>query len=331
VDKTATFVARNGPEFEEKIRGNEITNTKFNFLNPNDPYHAYYQHKVKEIAEGKDTSDSAKNLSGPQASLNNAIQANMQNLNLSAKTADTQSKLIEQIIIPKEPPADFEFVTDAPSIMPMDIDVIKLTAQFVARNGSSFRTNLMNKESRNPLFDFLKPQHSHFQFFTRLVEQYSKILLPPKDLVSKLKKDLDNPFSVINEVYYRVEWQKIQLREKAKVDEMIEKERVAYAQIDWHDFVVVETVDYQANEQGNFPPPTTPADVGARTIALERIESNNPDGSKIDYNSRLLMSRIIDDESRIEISSLSAAQNIESKLDIFFYYLYLINRNIKNL
>jgi hypothetical protein len=27
----------------------------------------------------------------------------------------------------------------------------------------------------------------------------------------------------------------------------------AYSQIDWHDFVVVETVDYQPQEQGNFP------------------------------------------------------------------------------
>ena len=27
---------------------------------------------------------------------------------------------------------------------------------------------------------------------------------------------------------------------------------VAYTQIDWHDFVVVETVDFQPNEQGNY-------------------------------------------------------------------------------
>lgn len=307
VDKTATFVARNGPEFEEKIRGNEINNTKFNFLNANDPYHAYYQHKVKEIAEGKDTSDSPATTM-PQSSLTSAIQSNMQNMNLSAQAQESQSRIIEQIIIPKEPPAEFEFIIDAPSILPLDIDVIKLTAQFVARNGGPFRTNLMNKESRNPLFDFLKPQHSHFSFFTKLVEQYTKILIPPKELITKLKKELDNPFAVLNDVQYRVEWQKIQQREKAKIDELIEKERVAYAQIDWHDFVVVETVDYQPNEQGNFPPPTTPADVGARTIALERIESNAPDGSKIDYNSKLLMNRIIDDESRVEISSLSAEQ-----------------------
>lgn len=53
MDKTASFVARNGPEFEARIRQNELGNPKFNFLNSGDPYHAYYQHKVKEIREGK--------------------------------------------------------------------------------------------------------------------------------------------------------------------------------------------------------------------------------------------------------------------------------------
>ena len=33
VDKTASFVARNGPEFELRIKQNEINNPKFNFLN----------------------------------------------------------------------------------------------------------------------------------------------------------------------------------------------------------------------------------------------------------------------------------------------------------
>ena len=53
VDKTASFVARNGPEFEHRIRQNEVKNPKFNFLNLTDAYHAYYQHKVKEFKEGK--------------------------------------------------------------------------------------------------------------------------------------------------------------------------------------------------------------------------------------------------------------------------------------
>lgn len=48
---------------------------------------------------------------------------------------------------------------------------------------------------------------------------------------------------------------------------------VAYAQIDWHDFVVVETVDFQYGEIGNFPPPTTPDQVGVRTLMQERVDN----------------------------------------------------------
>ena len=55
VDKTASFVARNGPSFESKVKDAEANNAKFNFLNPHDPYHAYYLHKVKEFMEGKAT------------------------------------------------------------------------------------------------------------------------------------------------------------------------------------------------------------------------------------------------------------------------------------
>ena len=51
---------------------------------------------------------------------------------------------------------------------------------------------------------------------------------------------------------------------------------MAYAQIDWHDFVVVETVDYQPTETGNLPPPTTPDEVGARMLLQQRYEEGEP-------------------------------------------------------
>lgn len=51
VDKTASFVARNGPEFESRIRQNELGNPKFNFLTQGDPYHKYYLLKVKDLRE----------------------------------------------------------------------------------------------------------------------------------------------------------------------------------------------------------------------------------------------------------------------------------------
>lgn len=259
VDKTASFVARNGPEFEARIRQNEINNQKFNFLNPGDPYHAYYQHKVKEFKEGKGAPE--------------PVPATPLKPTPAAPAPKPEAvKAPEQAVVPKEPPPEYEFWADPPSISAFDLDVVKLTAQFVARNGRQFLTNLMNREQRNYQFDFLRPQHSLFNYFTKLLEQYTKILIPHKSLMAKLKNEAESPKSILEQVRYRVEWTKHQEEQKRREEEEAERERVQYAQIDWHDFVVVETVDYQPNEQGLFPPPTTPDEVGKRVLAQERGE-----------------------------------------------------------
>ncbi|XP_078679823.1 splicing factor 3A subunit 1-like [Branchiostoma floridae x Branchiostoma belcheri] len=260
VDKTASFVARNGPEFESRIRQNEINNPKFNFLNPNDPYHAYYQHKVTDIKEGK---------------VQESMIPKVTNLSQLQTPKVSQPQVVQETIVPKEPPAEFEFVADPPSISAYDLDIVKLTAQFVARNGRQFLTNLMNKEQRNYQFDFLRPQHSLFNYFTKLVEQYTKVLIPPKNLMSKLKKEGDNPREIMNQVKYRVEWEKFQERERKREEDERERERVAFLQIDWHDFVVVETVDFQPHEIANLPPPTTPDQLGARILIQERMEKGH--------------------------------------------------------
>lgn len=261
VDKTASFVARNGPEFESRIRQNELGNPKFNFLNFGDPYHAYYQHKVKEFKEGK----------GQEPTFNSSALAKSVNVTAHQKQQEIL-KQVEQPFIPKDPPTEFEFIADPPSISALDLDIVKLTAQFVARNGRQFLTNLMNREQRNFQFDFLRPQHSLFQYFTKLLEQYTKVLIPPKDLLPKLRDEAMNMDKILDQVKYRSEWLKYQEAQRRKEEEELERERVAYAQIDWHDFVVVETVDYQQFEVGNFPAPTTPDEVGARVLMQERIE-----------------------------------------------------------
>uniref|UniRef100_A0A7M5XIH6 SURP motif domain-containing protein n=1 Tax=Clytia hemisphaerica TaxID=252671 RepID=A0A7M5XIH6_9CNID len=258
VDRTANFVARNGPEFEERIRGNEADNPKFNFLNPNDPYHAYYAHKLKEYRETDIADLPSLNEKEPQ------------------KAPQTQTKKqapqVIETIIPKDPPPAYEFTADPPTISALDLDIVKLTAQFVAKNGKGFLTNLMTREQRNYQFDFLRPQHSLFQYFTRLVEQYTKVLLPPGDITQKLQKDLSDQWKVLDTVKYRVEWQQYQDREKRKVEDEKERERIAFASIDWHDFVVVETVNFNEEETANLPPPVKKDQLGARMLQEERIE-----------------------------------------------------------
>ena len=259
VDKTASFVARNGPEFETRIRQNEINNPKFNFLTLNDPYHAYYRHKVKEFQEGRGQEPSA------------VLKSGFGFLPQKPAFAE-QLKSAVEIQAPLEPPPEFEFIADPPSISAFDLDMVKLTAQFVARNGRQFLTSLMKLEARNYQFDFLRPQHSLFNYFTKLVEQYTKILIPPKDLLGKLRNEAESHHAILDQVKYRMEWAQHQERERKREEEEKEKERVSYAQIDWHDFVVVETVEYLPSEVGNLPPPTTPDEVGARMLQQQRFD-----------------------------------------------------------
>ncbi|XP_040583931.1 splicing factor 3A subunit 1 [Lepeophtheirus salmonis] len=278
VDKTASFVARNGPEFEQKIKQNEINNPKFNFLNSGDPYNAYYQYKVNDIRSSEEEakkSTTTENQTSAPTTVKSAPPAP------DAAVKQRQQDILNQAIkskevveyVPKEAPNEYEFIADPPSISAFDLDVVKLTAQFVARNGRQFLTNLMNREQRNYQFDFLRPQHSLFQYFTKLLEQYTKVLIPPKDLIRKLREEACSEKKVREQIRDRVAWIRHVEAKKRREEEEAERERVSYAQVDWHNFVVVETVDYQSWESGNFPPPTNITEVGARVLMQRRVES----------------------------------------------------------
>lgn len=55
IDRTALYVARsaNPPQFEERVREGQRNDPKFSFLNPADPYHAYYRHRMDKVASGE--------------------------------------------------------------------------------------------------------------------------------------------------------------------------------------------------------------------------------------------------------------------------------------
>jgi len=198
-----------GPEFEGRIRLNEAGNTKFNFLNPHDPYHAYYRHKIVEIQEG----------------VAQEAAATQQQTGLKAPPKPPPIVMVIEPEVPKEPPPEWEFLAEPPSISAVELGIVKLTAQSVARNGAQFLDKLMMREQRNYQFDFLRKQHPLFAYFTKLVEQYSKVLLPPRNMMHKLKSELENPFEILDQVQKRVEWEQYQARQKRKAEEEQEKQR----------------------------------------------------------------------------------------------------------
>ena len=252
VDKTAQFVARNGPDFEKRILGSEKNNQKFNFLLPTDPYHGYYQSKIAAFKEEAAGGDAAT----VQAKAEEAAQAAAEKSGIAvvAGTGSARAKVLQA-------PAKAEYSVDVPpGITSLDLDVIKLTAQFVARNGKTFLTGLTSREHSNPQFNFLKPTHSMFGFFTSLADAYSKVLMPPKGLSEQLKKDEDKS-ALLERALQRLEWDRTQEAAKKQEDDELEREREAMAMIDWHDFVVVETIDFFDEEDEELPMPLTLRDV----------------------------------------------------------------------
>lgn len=252
VDKTAQFVARNGPDFEKRILGSEKNNQKFNFLLPTDPYNAYYQSKIAAFKEEAAGGDAA----AVQAKAEEAAKAAAEKSGIAvvAGTGSARAKVLQA-------PAKAEYSVDVPpGITSLDLDVIKLTAQFVARNGKTFLTGLTSREHSNPQFNFLKPTHSMFGFFTSLADAYSKVLMPPKGLSEQLKKDEDKS-ALLERALQRLEWDRTQEAAKKQEDDELEREREAMAAIDWHDFVVVETIDFFDEEDEELPMPLTLRDV----------------------------------------------------------------------
>ena len=202
------------------------------------------------------------------------------------KSTKQRESLAEPPLVIRDPPPAFLFSADPPTLSALDLDVVKLTAQFVAVHGHAFLSNLMSNERKNPLFDFTRPQHGLFSYFTHLTRQYADILVPADDnIATELRNEVQRDKNILDKMRYRLEWTKNQEAEKRREEEEAERERVQYAQIDWHDFVIVETVDYQPNEQGQFPPPTTPEQVGSRILQQQRTEEQGAETIEMEVDS----------------------------------------------
>ena len=257
VEKTAGYVVRNGLVFEDRIREKEKHNPKFSFLSANDAYSAFYQWRLNEVREGRGTAVSA------------------------GRAGEGAQAVVEEK--PKGPasPPEFHFSARMPNISAQDLEIVKLTAIHVARKGKSWMTALSQREARNFQFDFLRPQHSLYQFFSRLVDQYTLLLQTGPEgqkaeqkRIRDLQQNLQDKFRILERAKQRSEWVKFQEAQKQEKEEAEEAERVAYAQIDWHDFVVVETVLFtEADDQADLPPPTSLNDLQSASLEQKAMMS----------------------------------------------------------
>jgi splicing factor 3A subunit 1 len=245
IEKTAGYVMRGGPGLEARIRDNHGANPKFSFLmSSSDPYNAYYEWRKDEIKAGR----------------GNAVSAGRVG---EAAVAPAKQE-------PKGPgkPPDFQFSPRMPRMSQIDLEVVRLTALFVAKNGRQFMTQLAQREAGNPQYQFLIPNHTFHNFFQSMVDQYSLLVREGgvngegtkarQERAAELQRMVDDKFYVLGRAKQRAEYAKWLEAEKKKKEEEEEKTQIEFARIDWNDFVVVETIVFgDADEQAALPPPTS--------------------------------------------------------------------------
>lgn len=257
---------------EEKIREHQKTDPKFAFLNDADPFHQYYRYMIEKVRE--DVEDAAKGISATPVPETKKVE---------------KPKLEETSYEPK----NWEFKVDLPGVTAMDLyvpvslslglkadgprDILRLTALFHARRGRSFLSSLSVREGRNYQFDFLRPTHSLYGYYNRMVDSYMKVMNPPPGLIEKLVKEASNPetkWKTLEEGRNRAEWERgRRKREDERVKEEDEEQK-AYAAIDWQDFVLVETIEFtQTDIDLELPPPTSVDKLKSMSMAEKRMAS----------------------------------------------------------
>ena len=171
VDKTAQFVARNGKGFEQKVlNSNDGKTAKFNFLKAYDPYNAYYEMKIRELEDSgetesraetsiivdnrnenpsnDDTNETEKTTSITSSSYKSstgvmkmAISNPISRFSISSKM-ESINKMDESSGFDPQLPDEYEFCASHPTeLSHLEIDIIKMTAQYTAVNGREFLGN----------------------------------------------------------------------------------------------------------------------------------------------------------------------------------------------
>ena len=271
IDKASTLVAQYGIQVETSMR----EDPNFSFINKSDPYYPYYQSKIKQSKEELRENLSKKMeeyFSKEQKVSNNGNQEflnkkrkedNLVELEKEAKEllkeamqdkidllrSDKNLNNLEKI---PQPVPDI-FSVPQPNISGTELDIIKISAQFVAKNGQKFLSDLIRREKDNPQFDFMKPQHTLFGYFTFLVGCYAKILNNKNEIMSKIEKYATNSDEILKSAnmhyLYEKKMSKIPRGKRFSQEDLLtsdEKEKMK--QIDWYDFVLVETIDFSSDE-----------------------------------------------------------------------------------
>ncbi len=261
-------------DFEVRIRASEEgQSAKFGFIRPGDPFNAYYEHMIVEFEKGEgeeqqkpeeaekeeaETSKSATAAAPPPSTapdmpstavstMSSAPPVALDSVKQRKAAADPIALAAKSLDV-DAPPLPFLFNAIHPSSLnALDVDTIKLTAQYTAVGGRAFLATLARKETDNERFQFLKSTHALFSYFTALVDEYTTVLQPSPELRQAVSEGV-NKKRCLEQVVHRWEYERRQEEMKRAKEAESNSNLLVGGGVDWNDFVIVETIKFDKDE-----------------------------------------------------------------------------------
>lgn len=306
IEKTALKVARNGPELEAYIL--EQRKDQYPFLVRSDPLNTFYRQCVEYFVSNP-SEETIGNLEFEGVGWNDDDRPDddfsrpMEDQEVSRtgpnKTTDTgnsqlgneRTEFLQKLLSGKlkeekerrrmesapKPPPKPQYIVNIPygDITPVELDIIKTTAQFAAKNGDNFIKGLLSRDIRTNQYDFLRQGHRHHALFFNLLESYRKCILQVGSVVDTIRATTKT--DILQRILKSVEWERYQLQKEKQKTEEEEKDKIVRAMIDWNDFVIVETINFNENDEDL--PETSKAIAPPKTDSSSlQTKSNNNNG-----------------------------------------------------
>jgi splicing factor 3A subunit 1 len=305
IEKLAAYVVKNGKSFEDKILEKERHNPRFSFLLANDPYFPFYQQRLQEYHKiGPNKVDELLSRSREMERAATTLPEDLSDVrsNHAPSTA---------AVAPPEP-RPLDFVVKDISTLPsaLDYDVIKLTALYVARNGSQFMRALGEKEAGNVQFDFLRPENSLHKLFLSIVDQYTRVLIPSRSQREFLESYARRKYDIIDSALQRTEYERYVRAQQATQQEQAAEDALAYAQVDWNDFTVVEAVDFlpgETNGSAALPLPLDQSTVMSMSIVQRRELWNSQFVPRAHSHSGAALNAAQSEEADMDVEIISSS------------------------
>ncbi|KMS94311.1 hypothetical protein BVRB_022680, partial [Beta vulgaris subsp. vulgaris] len=183
VEKTAAYVAKHGTAFEAVILSKQQNDRRFDFLHPDNAYHSFYKSKLVQLLLPPEEQDRLAKLQEEQEAERQAL-AQLEAEHAAADAAEEAAapkqvvfsfrerlkldiaRSCQAHVIPTSAaeldPAYASVLPASYGVSPLDRDIIRLTARYVASQGKAFLNGLITREARNPSFDFMRSSHPFY-------------------------------------------------------------------------------------------------------------------------------------------------------------------------